>query len=39
MLRGCTLKVVDSDDWVNKEAYLAILDKLREITGGPQTLI
>ncbi|MEE0812097.1 glycosyltransferase family 2 protein [Blautia sp.] len=35
---GLYFKVVDSDDWVNKEAYLAILDKLREITGGPQTL-
>lgn len=35
---GRYFKVVDSDDWVNKEAYLAILDKLREITGGPQTL-
>lgn len=36
---GLYFKVVDSDDWVNKEAYLAILDKLREITGGfAQTL-
>lgn len=35
---GLYFKVVDSDDWVNKEAYLAILGKLREITGGPQTL-
>ena len=35
---GLYFKVVDSDDWVNKEAYLAILDKLREITGDPQTL-
>ncbi len=35
---GLYFKVVDSDDWGNKEAYLAILDKLREITGGPQTL-
>lgn len=35
---GLYFKVVDSDDWVNKEAYLSILDKLREITGGPQTL-
>ena len=35
---GLYFKVVDSDDWVNKEAYLAILEKLREITGGPQTL-
>ena len=35
---GLYFKVVDSDDWVNKEAYHAILDKLLEITGGPQTL-
>lgn len=35
---GLYFKVVDSDDWVNKEAYLAILDKLLEITGGSQTL-
>ena len=35
---GLYFKVVDSDDWVNKDAYLAILDKLLEITGGPQTL-
>ena len=35
---GLYFKVVDSDDWVNKEAYLSILDKLRELTGGPQTL-
>ena len=35
---GLYFKVVDSDDWVNKEAYWAILDKLRELTGGPQTL-
>ena len=30
--------MVDSDDWVNKEAYDAILTKLSEIVGGPQTL-
>lgn len=35
---GLYFKVVDSDDWVNKEAYLAILDKLLEIIRGPQTL-
>ena len=35
---GLYFKVVDSDDWVTKEAYHAILDKLLEITGGPQTL-
>ena len=35
---GIFFKVVDSDDWVNKEAYLAILNKLNEIIHGPQTL-
>lgn len=35
---GLYFKVVDSDDWVNKEAYLAILAKLREIVGGPRSL-
>lgn len=35
---GLYFKVVDSDDWVKKEAYLQILDKLRELVGGPQTL-
>ncbi|MFQ7500911.1 MAG: glycosyltransferase family 2 protein, partial [Blautia coccoides] len=35
---GIFFKVVDSDDWVNKEAYEAILTKLSEIVGGPQTL-
>ena len=35
---GIFFKVVDSDDWVNKEAYDAILTKLSEIVGGPQTL-
>ena len=35
---GLYFKVVDSDDWVKKEAYLQILDKLRELTGGAQVL-
>lgn len=35
---GFYFKVVDSDDWVNAEAYHAILDKLQEIAGGPQVL-
>lgn len=35
---GFYFKVVDSDDWVNKEAYHAILDKLLEIIAGPETL-
>lgn len=36
--KGIFFKVVDSDDWVNREAYLAILDKLTELVGGPETL-
>lgn len=35
---GLYFKVVDSDDWVKQEAYLQILDKLRELTAGPVTL-
>lgn len=35
---GLYFKVVDSDDWVKKEAYLQILDKLRELAGGDQVL-
>ncbi len=35
---GLYFKVVDSDDWVKKEAYLQILDKLRELTGGEKVL-
>ncbi len=35
---GFYFKVVDSDDWVKKEAYLEILSKLRELTGGEQSL-
>ena len=35
---GLYFKVVDSDDWVNAEAFHAILDKLQEIMGGPQVL-
>lgn len=35
---GLYFKVVDSDDWVDEEAYLKILDKLREIAGGSVTL-
>ncbi|MBQ7507638.1 MAG: glycosyltransferase family 2 protein [Lachnospiraceae bacterium] len=33
--KGLYFKVVDSDDWVDQEAYRIILDKLREVTGGP----
>ena len=35
---GLYFKVVDSDDWVKKEAYLEILDKLRELAGGSKVL-
>ena len=35
---GIYFKVVDSDDWVKEDAYLAILEKLRELTGGVDTL-
>ena len=35
---GLYFKVVDSDDWVDEEAYLKILDKLREIAGGSVAL-
>ncbi|MDD3277927.1 MAG: glycosyltransferase family 2 protein [Lachnospiraceae bacterium] len=35
---GLYFKVVDSDDWVNKEAYMKLLNILREQLGGPTTL-
>lgn len=35
---GLYFKVVDSDDWVDPEAYKMILDKLREIVAGNDTL-
>ncbi len=35
---GLYFKVVDSDDWVKEEAYRQVLDKLRELTGGAETL-
>lgn len=35
---GFYFKVVDSDDWVNEEAFEAILKKLQELIAGPQTL-
>ena len=35
---GLYFKVVDSDDWVDEEAYHQILDKLKEIIGGNRTL-
>ena len=35
---GLYFKVVDSDDWVDPEAYRAILDKLAELAGGDPVL-
>lgn len=35
---GLYFKVVDSDDWVDADAYQKILDKLRELAGGQKTL-
>lgn len=35
---GLYFKVVDSDDWVNKEAYAEILDTLEQLLRGPETL-
>lgn len=35
---GIFFKVVDSDDWVNKEAYMKVLDTLRRFVYGKDTL-
>lgn len=35
---GLYFKVVDSDDWVKEDAYLQVLDTLRELAGGAQPL-
>lgn len=35
---GLYFKVVDSDDWVKRDAYLKVLDTLRELKGGPESL-
>ena len=35
---GMYYKVVDSDDWVKESAYMAILDKLRELSGSDKVL-
>lgn len=35
---GLFFKVVDSDDWVKKDAYLQVLDTLRELAGGSRAL-
>ena len=35
---GLYFKVVDADDWVDQEAYMQILNKLRELAGGETQL-
>ena len=35
---GLYFKVVDSDDWVDGEAYKKILETLRGLSGGQKTL-
>ena len=35
---GLYFKVVDSDDWIDPDAYKKILDKLRELVGGKSNL-
>lgn len=35
---GLYFKVVDSDDWVDQEAYMQILNKLRDLAGGETQL-
>lgn len=35
---GLYFKVVDSDDWVKAEAYVKVLETLREMAGGASTL-
>lgn len=35
---GLFFKVVDSDDWVDAEAYPKVLDTLKELAGGPETV-
>lgn len=35
---GLFFKVVDSDDWVQKEAYMQVLDTLRKLAGGGKQL-
>lgn len=35
---GLYFKVVDSDDWLNEEAYRKVLDTLNTCVRGPQTL-
>ena len=35
---GLYFKVVDSDDWLNEEAYIKVLETLKSCIRGPQTL-
>ncbi|NCC44841.1 MAG: glycosyltransferase family 2 protein, partial [Clostridia bacterium] len=35
---GLYFKVVDSDDWLNEEAYHKAIDVLKKCIGGPRTL-
>lgn len=35
---GLYFKVVDSDDWVKQDAYMQVLHKLRELSGGDRAL-
>lgn len=35
---GLYYKVVDSDDWVDEAAYLQILDTLKALVAGPETV-
>lgn len=35
---GLYFKVVDSDDWVKDDAYVQILETLKNLTGGEKTL-
>ena len=35
---GLYFKVVDSDDWVKEEAYMKVLETLKELTGGEKVL-
>ena len=36
--QGLFFKVVDSDDWVKEEAYVQILEVLKNLAGGEKTL-
>ena len=38
LARGAYVQFVDSDDWLKREAYLQVLDTLRDFVGGSETL-